>query len=405
MIRSQVIKLDPTCKQEEFFRQCVGTARFAFNWGLSQWREQYAAGEKPNEGKLRKALNAIKEEQFPWMLNTPKTVVQQAIKNLGTAYENFFSSCKGKRAGAKMSPPDFKSKHKSKQSARLDNGPGTFSFDGKTVKLPKIGVVKTHEALRFEGKPMSAVVSFVGGRWWLSVQVELPDVQPVTTNPSVGIDLGLNTALALSTGEQIFAPKPLKAALERLKWLGRLVSRKVKGSNNRKKAVQKLARLHWRVGQIRKDWQHKTTTNVIAKRFSLVCVEDLNVKGMMANHKLARAISDIGWSEIGRQLKYKCAAVQEVGRFYPSSKLCNDCGAKADHMPLNVRSWTCKCGKVHDRDENASCNIRCEGLRLFTASYAGNNACGDGSSGPGRKTLTKLPSLKQESRLSYSGIK
>lgn len=145
--------------------------------------------------------------------------------------------------------------------------------------------------------------------------------------------------------------------------------------------------------------------NADLQGFSLVCVEDLSVKGMLTNHKLARAISDIGWSEIGRQLGYKCAAVQEVGRFYPSSKLCNDCGAKADSMPLNVRSWTCKCGKVHDRDGNASCNIRCEGLRLFTASYAGNNACGDGSSGPGRKVRTKLPSLKQESRLSYLGIK
>jgi putative transposase len=298
-----------------------------------------------------------------------------------------------------MSPPDFKKKHKAKQSARLDNGPGTFSFNGKSVKLPKIGVVKTHEALRFDGRPLSATVSFVGDRWWLSVQVELPEV-PKIVDPTnaVGIDLGLTTALALSTGEKIKAPKPLKSALERLKRLSRAFSRKAKGSNHSKKAARKLARLHWRIGQIRKNWQHQTTTNVIAKRFSLVCVEDLNVKGMMANHKVARSISDIGWAEIGRQLKYKCAAVQEVGRFYPSSKLCNDCGQKVDSMPWKVRKWTCACGEVHDRDINAALNIEKEGLRLFTASCAGINACGvEGSGlGPRKRSRTKPSTVKQE---------
>lgn len=399
MIRAQVIKLDPTFAQAKFFQACTDTARAAFNLGLNEWRYQYEAGFKPNEGKLCKELNAVKEQEFPWMLEVPKRVVQQAIKNLGTAYQNFFDSCKGKRAGAKMKPPDFKSRHKSKQSARLDNGPGTFSFDGKTVKLPKIGIVKTYEALRFDGRPMSAVVSFVGGRWWLSVQVELPDVVLEHGNkPSVGIDLGLTTALTLSTGEKIESPRPLKSALECLKRLDRFVSRKVKGSQNRKKAIQKLARLHWRVGQIRKDWQHQTTT-AIAKRFSLVCVEDLNVKGMMSNHKLARAISDIGWSEIGRQLQYKCVALQEVGRFYPSSKTCSGCGQKADSMPLNVRSWTChNCGEIHDRDINAATNIENEGRRLFTASCAGNNACGVEGSGPGprKRTRTKPSTAKQE---------
>ena len=398
MIRSQVIRLDPTCKQEEFFRQCVGTARFAYNWALARWREQYAAGGKPNEGELRKHLNAIKRQEFPWMLDVPKQIVQLSITNLGIAYQNFFNSVKGKRTGAKMKPPDFKSRHRSKQSTRLDNGPGTFRFEGKSVRLAKIGFVKTMEELRFAGRPLSATVSFVGGRWWLSVQVELPDAAPVSTNPAVGIDLGLTTALTLSTGEKIEAPKPLKAALTRLQRLGRLVSRKVKGSQNRKRAAHKLARLHWRIAQIRKDWQHKTTT-AIAKRYSLVCVEDLNVKGMIKNHSLARAISDIGWYEIGRQLKYKCFAVQPVGRFYPSSKLCHDCGARAESMALDVRSWVCtSCGCIHDRDENASLNIRDEGIRLHTASCAGINACGDGSSGPrARKSKrAKLPSLKQE---------
>ncbi len=397
MIRSHVIRLDPTAKQEEFFRQCVGTARFAYNWALKQWRDQYAAGQKPNEGALRKQLNAIKRQEFPWMLDVPKTVVQQAIKNLGVGYQNFFNSLSGKRKGAKVNAPDFKSKHKSKQSARLDDGPGTFSFNGKRVKLPRIGTVRAYEELRFEGRPIATSLSCVGGRWWLSVQVELPDkpVEPVNKH-SVGVDLGLTTALTLSTGEKFEAPKPLKANLEKLGKLDRQVSRKVKGSQNRKKAVQKLARLHWRIAQIRKDWQHKTTTS-IAKRFSLVCVEDLNVKGMMSNRKLSRAISDIGWAEIGRQLQYKCEAVQEVGRFYPSSKTCAGCGHRLGSIPLHIRSWTCtNCGEVHDRDVNAAVNIENEGRKLFTASCAGINACGDGSSGTDRKVGTKLPSSKQE---------
>ncbi len=379
MIRSQVLKLDPTGRQEELFRQYVGAARFAFNWALTEWRKQYTAGEKPNEGALRKQLNAIKRQEFPWMLSLPKTVVQQAIKNLGSAYQNFFASCKGRRAGAKMQPPDFKSRHRSKQSARLDNGPGTFSFDGEKVKLPKIGTVKTHEALRFEGKPLSAVVSYVGGRWWLSVQVELPDAAPsLEVKPSVGIDLGIKTALVLSDGTTFAAPKTLKSAHERLKRLGRFVSRKVKGSKNRQKAVGRLARQHWRVAQIRKDWQHKTTT-AIAKRCGSVSLEDLNVKGMMANHCLARAISDVGFGELRRQLEYKAQKVVVIDRWLPTSKTCSKCGHKKDVLALSERVFRCgACGFEIDRDLNAARNIH-------TASCAGINACGVGSSGPGTR--------------------
>jgi len=392
VIRSQVIKLNLTCKQEEFFRRCVGTSRFAFNWALKRWQDQFAAGEKPNEGKLRKELNAVKGEEFPWMLDVPKTVVQQAIKNLGMAYQNFFNSLKGKRKGPKVAAPDFKSKHKSKASARLDNGPGTFGFDGKTVVLPKIGRVKTHEALRFEGRPLSATVSFVGGRWWLSVQVELPDVvKDIRTKPAAGIDLGLKTALVLSDGRTFEAPKPLKSALERLKRLGRAVSRKVNGSSNRKKAAQRLGRQHWKVAQIRKDWQHKTTTT-IAKSYGLVGLEDLNVKGMLSNHCLARAISDVGFSEIRRQLEYKAEKIVVINRWLPTSKTCSNCGRKKDVLLLAERVFHCDhCGFEVDRDLNAAINIR-------TASCAGNNAWGDGSSGlkARESRQVKLPSVKQE---------
>jgi putative transposase len=188
--------------------------------------------------------------------------------------------------------------------------------------------------------------------------------------------MGLTTAVTLANGEKIDAPMPLKAALARLKRRGQCVSRKVKGSNNRKKAVQWSARAHWRVAQIRKDWQHKTST-AIAKRFGTVCMENVNVNGMLANHCLARAISDIGWSELGRQLAYTCDVVQEVGRFFASSTLCSRCGTKTESMSLGVREWTCAtCGEMHDRDVNAAKNIEAAGLRLRAASCAGMNACG-----------------------------
>lgn len=403
MIRSQVIKLDPTHDQKIFFNRCIDDARFAWNWALEEWKKQYSEGLKPNEGNLRKQLNACKSDKFPWLMETPKSVVQQAIMNLGEAYQNFFNSIKGKRAGKKMNLPDFKKKNKAKKTARLDNGPGTFKFDGKSVKLPKIGWVKTFEELRFEGKLIGSMLSFQGGFWWLSVRVELPDIEK-TINPksSVGIDLGLTTAITLSNGEKYEAPKPLKEKLKKLRSLNKSLSRKKKGSQNRKKASRKLSRLHWKIGQIRKDWQHKMTTS-IAKRFSLICVEDLNVGGMMANRKLSRSISDIGWSEINRQLKYKCDHVQKVGRFFASSKLCNKCGEKNDEMNLNTREWTCKkCGSHHDRDENAAKNIENEGLRLYTASYAEINACGVGSSDVVCKNNVKLPTVKQESHLPLS---
>ena len=406
MIRSHVIRLDPTCAQEEFFWRCTGTARFAYNWALRRWREKYTAGEKFGEGDIAKELNAIKREQFPWMLEVPKTVVQQAIKNLGRGYQNFFNSVKGKRKGPKMAPPDWKSKRKSKPSAKLDNGAGTFSFDGKSVKLPMVGRIKTFEELRLDGKPLGTCLSFQGGRWWLSVQVELPDVEK-TVNPksAIGIDLGLTTAVTLSNGEKFEAPKPLKGALKKLRRMNKSLHRKVKGSQNREKAKLKLSRLHFRIGCIRKDWIHKLTTS-IAKRFSLVCVEGLNIDGMMANHKLSRAISDIGWGETVRQLKYKADAVQEVGTFYPSSKTCYRCGHVIDKLSLSDREWTCpNCGKVHDRDENAALNIREEGIRLFRCVTPESKVCGVEGSGPRRKPLVKPLTLKQKLHLALTGKK
>jgi putative transposase len=397
-IRCHKIRLDPNATQEKFFRQCVGTARFVYNHALARWKDQYDAGLKPSEAALRREFNAIKREQYPWMMETPKAVAQQAIKNLGSAYTNFFRRVKQRTPGKKGFPA-FKRKHSDCHSARLDNGPGTFAIQGTHVKLPVIGSVKTFETLRWpEGRLLSATLRLEAGRWFLSVAVEISqqEVGENQTLPSVGIDLGLTTALVLSNGERFSAPNPLRASLKCLANLQRSVHRKVKGSANRAKAKQKVARCHWRIAQIRQDWQHKTTSS-IASRFGLVCLEDLNVKGMVQNRCLARSISDIGWSEIGRQLSYKTQVV-EVGRFFASSKTCSCCGEKKADLPLNVRSWNCeKCGAAHDRDINASINIKIEGERISAASCA-VVVCGESSSGHIREDVTKLGSAKQKSR-------
>ena len=392
MIRAHIIRLDPTAEQEIHFKKCIGTARFAYNWGLAQWKERYTNGEKPSEGFLRKHLNSIKRDEFPWMLEVSKSVVQQAIKNLGSAYGSFFSSLNGTRKGRKYRLPVFKAKRASRQTARLDNGPGSFEFAGKSIKLQKIGTIKTHEELRLTGRALSVTLVSHGDRWWVSILVEIADKKDEAVRPAVGVDLGVKSALTLSDGTVFKLPTSIKRGAKSVQRLCRRLSRKKKGSNNRVKARTRLARKYWHVAQIRKDWQHKTTTT-ITKRYGLVGIEDLNVSGLLKNHRLARAISDVGFFEIRRQIAYKAQTVFVVSRWLPSSKTCSKCGCKKDSISLSARVFHCNsCGLVMDRDVNAANNI-------LTASYAGINACGDGSSGPSRKTRTKLPSTKQESRL------
>lgn len=384
------IELKPNKIHEALFRQCVGASRFAYNWALAEWQRQFKAGEKPNEAALRRQFNALKPVDFPWILDLPKSVPQQAIKNVGRAYQRFFQK------HAKF--PRFK-KRGVHDSARLDNGPGTFQCDGSRIRLPKIGWVRMHETLRFDGKPLSATLSREADRWFIAIPVETDRSDPVCeSQASVGIDLGVSTAVTLSTGEKIDSPKPLKKYLQRLKRRSRQHSRKQNGSANRYKSAQKLAKLHARIAHIRHNWTHQTTTD-LTRRFAVIGIEDLNVRGMMANDRLSRAISDIGFYEFRRQLEYKAALggseVVVVDRWFPSSKTCSACGGYCESMPLSVRQWTCAhCGAEHDRDVNAALNI--ERQSLATVSWTGSHACGEEGTGRSRKTPAKPASLKQE---------
>lgn len=377
MILTHRIELDPTVKQRKYFAMAAGCARFVWNWALAEWERQYEAGEKPDWMKLRKQFNAIKYERFAWMKEIHRDSHSQPFSNIGKAYKSWFSGTAGK--------PQFKKKDHSRTSFYVANG--ELGMHGYVVRLPRIGRVRMREQLRFTGKIMSATVSRTADRWFISIAVDIGDhSNPRTGNEVVGVDLGIKVAATLSTGEQIQSPRPLKTQLAKLRRTGRQLSRKKKGSKNRHKAQMKLAKLHYRISNIRKDFLHKLTTRLCHEN-QVVAIEDLNVGGMMKNRKLARSICDIGFYEFRRQLEYKSLIygmqIVAINRFFPSSKTCRTCGLIDDDQTLSDRTFRCDgCGHSEDRDLNAAHNIRSAGL-------AQTYACGPEGSGQSRKRSAK----------------
>ena len=372
IILAHKIQLDPNNKQATYFAKACGTARFAYNWALAEWKKQYEAGEKVSEAKLRKELNAIKRKDFPWMMEVTKCAPQLAIKDLGKAFQNFFA----KRAEF----PQFKKKGQ-KDSFALSND--QFAIKGKTIRIPNLGYVRMTEELRFNGKIMGATISKKADKWFVAVQVEMPDPKSIHTNKSqvVGVDLGVKDLATLSDGTKAEGTKPHKALLSRLRRLNKSLSRKQgskkgeKKSNNFRKAQAKLSRLYARIANIRNDETHKLTS-MLAKNYGFIGIEDLNVSGMAKNHSLARAVLDMSFFEFRRQLEYKAKIkgghVILADRFYPSSKTCSNCSHKYNELNLSMREWTCPdCNANHDRDINAAIN-----LRNYAVSYT-VSACGE----------------------------
>ena len=397
MIIAHKIALDPNDRQATYFARSCGTARFAYNWALAEWRKQYTARKDdpslpaPSEASLRKLLNSLKAEQFPWMADVTKNAPQQAIKNLGSAFKRFFAG-QGKY-------PRFKKKGVH-DSFRADNGPdkthpNAVETRGQRVKLPVIGWVRMREPLRFSGNVLSALVSRVADRWFVSLTVEIEHQAPACENQAVGgVDLGVKALATLSDGRTVEGPKALRKNLKKLQRLSRSLSRKARGSANRRKVKAKIARLHARISNVRKDALHKLTSD-LAQTFTVIGIEDLNVKGMMANGKLARSIADMGFHEFRRQLDYKAAMrgthIVVADRWFPSSKTCSACGYVMPILPLSVRDWTCPaCGAVHNRDINAARNLE----RMAASSAV--SACGEDGSGRGLATTAKPASVKQE---------
>ena len=303
---------------------------------------------------MRRQLNAVKRERFPWMLAVTKSAPQMAIMQLGRAFENFFAK--------RTSYPSLRKKGRDDRFTLTND---QFRVEDKRIRIPKLGWVRMRECLRFTGHIMSASVSRQAEHWYASITVETHDdlpLPPAENQGAVGVDLGITALATLSTGEKFAGPKALNMLLIQLRRLGRSLSRKVKGSRNRNKAKMKLARLHARIANIRRDNLHKLSTS-ITRRFHTIGIEDLNVKGMLGNRCLSRAVADMGFHELRRQLQYKAAwrggQVVVVDRWYPSSKQCSCCGYRLEKLDLNMRNWTCvSCAANHDRDINAAVNLR-----------------------------------------------
>jgi len=391
MLIAHRIALDPTDKQGTYFARASGTARFAWNWALAEWQRQYAARAddpvlpQPSDTRLRRQLNSLKREQFPWMFDVTKCAVQEAIIDLGAAFGSFFE-----RRGRY---PRFKKKG-GRDSFCAANEAGTFRVDGQRIKLPVIGWVRMREAVRFTGKLKRVTVSREADRWFVSIMVETADVVAVEQpQASVGVDLGIATLATLSDGSTIPGPKAHTALLKRLRRTSRSLSRKRKGSANRRKAKAKLARLHSRIANIRRDATHKATT-MLAKTYRRIGIEDLNVRGMVKNRRLARSIMDGGFFEFRRQLDYKArfygATVVVANRWFPSSKTCSCCGSVKAELALSQRTFHCDdCGYETGRDHNAARNLE----KLAASSAV--SACGEERSGAGRKPRVKRASMRQ----------
>jgi putative transposase len=351
MILAHKIALNLTAEQERYCRKAAGTARFTYNWALAEWQRQYQAGGHPTTAALKTQWNGMKHAQFPWVSEVHKDANQQPFAHLSTAFHKFF------RHEAKY--PTFKKKGQH-DSFYVSNDKCTVA--GKRLRLPVLGWVRMREALRFDGKVMSVTVSRVAHRWFASIAVRL-EVTPTSCENQavVGVDLGVCRLATLSTGDTVEGPKPLRKLLKALQRCSKGLSRKVKGSANRAKATQKLARLHYRIACQRADALHKLTTDLVC-RFGTVVIEDLHVKGMVRNHRLARAISDMGFGMFRHLLTYKAQMagvdLAVADRWFPSSKLCSQCGCLHETLTLRDRIFQCTaCGLVIDRDLNAAMNL------------------------------------------------
>ena len=353
---AHTIRLYPTKGHETFFRKACGCARVAYNYGLSEYQKLRKEGQKPSVLEIKKQFNKEKKVLFPWMSETNKDANQQPFTNLQAAFGRFFKH--------QNKYPVFKKRGR-KDSFYISND--KFGVEENKFWIPKLGWVKGAESLRFAGKIMSAVVRRKADYWFVVVSVQA-EIEPSTCENQVvvGVDLGIKTLATLSDGNVIVSVNPLRRRLGKLKLLQRWASRKIKGSYSRGRANQKVAKVHYEIACLRKDILDKLTT-YLCENYKVIVIEDLNVSGMLKNHKLALSISDLGFGEFRRQLEYKSILYGNTlivaDRWFPSSKTCSGCGYVKSDLLLSEREFKCEsCGQVIDRDLNAAINLRNYGL-------------------------------------------
>jgi putative transposase len=365
----------PTEAQESILNRLAGARRFVWNWGLRRWKDYYEAnGKSISLEQLSAELTALKRQpEMAWLKEADSQSLQQTLKDLHRAFTNYFE----KRARY----PRFKSRKRDPLRFRI---PQRVKIEGPYVIIPKVGKVRLFKSMDVDLPTRSATFRRDAlGRWYvtLTAEFEMPDVPLPVPTKAVGVDLGLVDFATLSDGsEPTPAPKFFRKGQRKLKRAQRKLSRSQPGSKRRAKARIAVARIHQKTADQRSDFLHKLTTEFVEDNDG-ICIEDLCLKGL-ARTKLAKSFTDASMGEFRRQLEYKSQWARKrlivIDRYYPSSKMCNVCGALNGDLTLKDREWDCDCGAHHKRDFLAACNIRDEGLRIVAAGYAETeNARGD----------------------------
>jgi putative transposase len=361
-------RFSPSDEQKRILAQTFGCCRYVYNWALRQRTDAYyQRGERLYyEGTAQRLVLLKKQEETLWLNEVSSVPLQQALRHLDKAFRNFFEG--------RADYPTFKKKRYQQAATYASNA---FTWNKQALTLAKMDSpldITWHRSLPDGCKPSSVTITKdEAERYFVSILVE-EDIKPLEVTPKmVGLDLGLKSMVITSDGHTYGNPKFFARDEKKLAKAQRHYAKKQQGSKNRAKARLKVARIHKKMADRRRDYQHKLSTQTIREN-QVVCVESLHIKNMVQNHCLAKAISDVGWSEFIRQLEYKAEwygrTLVKIDKWYPSSKRCFDCGHILDSLPLDVRSWVCpECGVAHDRDINAAQNILAAGLAV--------TACGE----------------------------
>ncbi|WP_281512876.1 IS200/IS605 family element RNA-guided endonuclease TnpB [Mammaliicoccus vitulinus] len=364
-------RLYPDKEQKILINKTIGSSRFVFNYFLNLWNEEYKkTGKGLSYNKCAVIIPTLKKsDEYSWLKEVDSIALQSSIKNLEDSFNRFFKK--------QNKAPRFKSKKSPIQSYITKNVGNGIQIQGNRIKLPKLKMVMFANSREINGRILRATISRkASGKYFISLLVEEHVQELEKTNSSVGIDLGIKDFAILDDGtiynNNRYTTKMAKQLAREQRKLSRRyeqakkIGEKLEDAKNYQKQKIKVARLHEKVANQREDFLNKVST-IIIKNHDVICIEDLNTKGMLKNHKLAKSISDVSWSMFVTKLQYKAdwygKKIVKIDRWYPSSQICSNCGINSGKKTLDIRYWECECGAKHDRDINASINIKNEGLR------------------------------------------